>query len=281
MELEALRERFFEGVSRYRYVETLGRGKTGAVFKALDRDTGRLLALKVFAPKPGADYEELLTRFRREVGLNLRIDHPAVARTYGFGTVGDIPFIEMEYVPGKTLREILDDEGVMGLEPSYAATILRNAAVGTHAAHAAGVLHRDLKPSNLMVRESGSVSVLDFGFARDTSGPSITHTSQVLGSPQYMAPELSLGEPASVQSDVYSLGVIAFEALTGHPPFLADNPVALALKHLSERVPDDLSLVPALPVTVRETVLHALGKRPVDRFRTAIAFADALSVVDP
>ncbi len=281
MELEVLRQRFFEGVSRYRYIETLGRGKTGAVFKALDRDTGRLLALKVFAPKPGADYGELLSRFRLEVGINLRIDHPAVARAYGFGTAGEIPFIEMEYVPGRTLREILDEEGVMGLEPSYAATILRATAVGTHAAHAAGVLHRDLKPSNLMVRESGSVSVLDFGFARDTSGSSITHDSQILGSPQYMAPELSLGEPASVQSDVYSLGVIAFEALTGHPPFFADNPVSLALKHVSERVPDDLSLVPDLSAMVRETVLRALGKRPVERFRTALAFADALAVADP
>ncbi len=280
MELEALRERFFEGVSRYRYVETLGRGRTGAVFKALDRDTGRILAIKVFAPRPGADYGELLARFRLEVAINLKIDHPAVARAYGFGTVGTAPFIEMEYVPGRTLRAILDEEGAMGLEPACAAGIVRGASIGTHAAHEAGILHRDLKPSNLMVRESGAVSILDLGFARDTSGPGITLDSQILGSPQYLAPEVSRGEKASVESDVYSLGVIAFEAFTGHPPFLADNPVALALKHVSERVPDDLSAVPDLPESVRDAVLRALAKAPADRFRTALAFADALVSAD-
>jgi serine/threonine-protein kinase len=280
MELEVLRERFFAGVSRYRYVETLGRGRTGAVFQAVDRDSGRLLALKVFAPKAGADYGELLARFRREVGLNLRIDHPAVARAYGFGTAGDIPFIEMEYVPGRTLRDILDDEGVMGLEPAYAAGILRGAALGTHAAHSAGILHRDLKPSNLMVKESGGVSVLDFGFAREAAGSGISHDSQILGAPQYMAPERSLGEPATVASDVYSLGVIAFETLTGRPPFFADNPVALALKHVSERVPDDLSLLPDLPDGLREAVLRSLAKRPAERFASAFAFAGALAGAD-
>ena len=280
MELEVLRERFFEGASQYRYVETLGRGKTGAVFHALERPTGRILALKVFSPRPGADREELLARFNREVSLNLRIDHPSVARAYRSGTAGEIPFIEMEYVPGRTLRAILDDEGVMGLEPSSAARTVRGAAVGVHAAHRAGILHRDLKPSNLMIRESGAVSVLDFGFARDTIGPGISHDSLVFGSPQYLAPEVSLGEKASVESDVYSLGVIAFEALTGHPPFVGENPVALALKHCMERVPDDLSYVPDLPDGVREAVLRALGKRPEDRFGTALALADALAPPD-
>jgi serine/threonine-protein kinase len=281
MELEVLRERFFEGVSRYRYVETLGRGKTGAVFQALDRDTGRVLALKVFAPRPGADEGELLARFRREVGLNLRVDHPAVARAFGFGTAGDIPFIEMEYVPGRTLRAILDDEGVMGLDPPYAAEIVRGAAIGTHAAHLAGILHRDLKPSNLMVREAGGVSVLDFGFARDTSASSVSHDSQILGSPPYTAPERSLGGEATVESDVYSLGVIAFESLTGHVPFRAASPVALALKHVSEPIPDDLFLVPDLPERLRDAVLRALAKSPADRFGSALSFADALRPADP
>ena len=281
MELEVLRERFFEGVLRYRFVETLGRGKTGAVFRAVDRDTGRIVALKVFAPRPGADEGELRARFRREIGLNLRIDHPSVARVFGSGTSAGIPYIEMEYVPGRTLRAILDDEGVMGLEPELAAAVVRGAAIGIHAAHLAGILHRDLKPSNLMVRETGGVSVLDFGFARDADATGFSHASQVLGSPPYMAPDRSLGEEATVESDVYSLGVIAFEALTGHPPFQGPGPVALALKHVSEPVPDDLSLVPGLSDAVREAILVALAKRPADRFSSALALADALQAPDP
>ena len=281
MEPEVLRGRFFEAVSRYRCVGTLGRGRTGAVFQAVERDSGRMVALKVFSPRPGADHEELLARFRREVALNQRIDHPGVAKVFGFGTAGDIPFIEMEYVPGRTLRAILDDEGLLGLAPAMAAGIVTGAAAGAHAAHGAGILHRDLKPSNLMVRESGGVSILDFGFARDEGSSGISHDSLVLGSPPYMAPECSLGHPATPESDVYSLGVIAFEALTGHPPFLAGSPVALALKHVSEPVPDDLSLVPDLPESVRDAVLRALAKRPADRFRSALSFGDALRPADP
>jgi serine/threonine-protein kinase len=281
MEPEVLRGRFFEAVSRYRCVGTLGRGRTGTVFQAVDRDSGRVVALKVFAPRPGADDEELLARFRREVALNLRIDHPAVARVFGFGTAGGIPFIEMEYVPGRTLRAILDEEGLLGLDPAAAASIVRGAAAGAHAAHLAGILHRDLKPSNLMVRDSGGISILDFGFARDERSSGISHDSRVLGSPPYMAPECSLGEPATPASDVYSLGIIAFEALSGHPPFQAGSPVALALKHVTEPVPDDLSLVPDLPASVREAVLRALAKRPADRFPSALSFGDALRAPDP
>lgn len=281
MELDLLRERFFEGAPRYRYVETLGRGRSGAVFQAVERGTGRVVALKVFAPRRGGDEEELLARFQREIELNLRVDHPSVARAFGSGTAAGIPYIEMEVVPGRTLRAILDEEGVMGLDPPVAAAIVRGAAVGTHAAHLAGVLHRDLKPSNLMVRETGGVSVLDFGFARDETDSAYSRDSRILGSPPYMAPERSLGGRASPESDVYSLGVIAFEALTGHTPFQGSNPVALALKHASEPVPDDLSLVPSLPRRLRDAVLQALAKRPEERFRTALALADALGPSDP
>ena len=281
MEPGVLRERFFEAASRYRCVGTLGQGRTGTVFQAVHRDSGRVVALKVFAPRPGADHEELLARFRREVALNSRIDHPAVAKAYGFGTAGDIPFIEMEYVPGRTLRAILDEEGLLGLDPAVAVAIVGAAAAGAHAAHGAGILHRDLKPSNLMVRDSGGVSILDFGFARDEVPSGISHDDRVLGSPPYMAPECSLGNAATPESDVYSLGVIAFEALTGHPPFLAGNPVALALKHVSEPVPDDLSLVPDLPENVRDAVLRALAKNPADRFPSARSFGDALQGADP
>jgi serine/threonine-protein kinase len=281
MDLDALRDRFFRGVSRYRYVEMLGQGTTGAVFQALDRDSGRVLALKVFAPKPGADYDQLLARFRREVGLNLRIDHPSVARAYGFGTAGEIPFIEMEYVPGRTLRAILDEEGELGLEADRAAEIVGAAAVGVHAAHRVGILHRDLKPSNLMVRESGGVSILDFGFARDQESSKITHDSQVLGSPLYMAPEVFQGEPATPRSDVYALGVIAFETLTGHAPFHGENPIILALSHISDPVPDDLRLFPGVPESLREAVHRALAKKPADRFGTATEFAEALEPFVP
>jgi serine/threonine-protein kinase len=185
----------------------------------------------------------------------------------------------MEYVRGRTLRAILDDEGEMGLEPQRALGIIREAAIATAAAHGAGILHRDLKPSNLIVREKGGVSILDFGFAREQSpdGLRLTHASQILGTPQYMSPEQALGEDATERTDVYALGIIAFEVVTGHVPFQAANAVALALKHLHEPVPDDLQLFPGFSRQARAAIIRALAKNPADRFQTALAFSRALS----
>ena len=217
MNLERLRQRFFEGLTRYRWQETVGRGGMGIVFKAQDLDLDDVVAIKVLSPDWETDDQQLLQRFKREINLNRKIKHPNVARIHDFGMSNDFPYITMEYVPGKDLRTIIQIEGK--LPQARAISILRQIALGTEAAHKLGIIHRDLKSQNVMVEDSGAVAILDFGLARGKTTEQLTLDSVMVGTPHYMSPEQALGRPTDARSDVYSIGVMAYEILTGKVPF--------------------------------------------------------------
>jgi len=279
MNLERLRQRFFEALTRYRWQETIGRGGMGIVFKAQDLDLDDVVAIKVLSPDWETDDQQLLLRFKREINLNRKIKHPNVARIHDFGMSGDFPFITMEYVPGKDLRTIIQLEGK--LPQARAISILRQIALGTEAAHKLGIIHRDLKSQNVMVEDNGAVAILDFGLARGKSTEQLTLDSVMVGTPHYMSPEQALGRPTDARSDVYSIGVMAYEILTGKVPYDGESPLVIAMKHVSEPAPDDLHNVTDVSPEFIAIVYRALAKNPDARFATAADLEAELAMLHP
>ena len=258
---------FFEGTSRYRWLATLGQGGVGTVFKALDAELDEVVAIKVLSPNIERDEQALLARFKREIQLNRKIKHPNVARMYDYGVSGDYPFITMEYIDGKDLWDLIDER--KRISPVEAVPILRQIVRGTGAIHRLGILHRDLKSQNVIVDAAGAVAILDFGLARGEFDQSLTLASMLLGTPQYMSPEQALGQELDERTDIYSIGIIAFEMLTGAVPFWAESPVAVAMKHVTEPVPDRLTKFLDVSPALRAIVLRALEKDREKRFASA------------
>ncbi|MFI5182219.1 MAG: serine/threonine-protein kinase, partial [Thermoanaerobaculia bacterium] len=279
MNLDRLRDRFFEGVPRYRWIETIGRGGMGIVFRAHDLDLEEEVAIKVLSPDWETDDQQLLTRFKREINLNRKIKHPNVARIHDFGMSGDYPFITMEFVPGVDLRTLIQREG--RIAPMQSISILRQIALGSEAAHRLGIIHRDLKSQNVMVEDSGAVAILDFGLARGKQSVTLTLDSVMVGTPHYMSPEQALGRPTDARSDVYSIGVMAFEMLTGKVPFDGESPLIIAMKHVSEPIPDDLSRFPDIAPELQAIVLKALAKNPDERFSSAADLEAEMAMLRP
>ena len=275
---QTFRERFFQGIPRYQWLGTLGRGGMGVVFLAKDLDLDDQVAIKVLQPSFDGNEAELLSRFKREIQLNRKIKHPNVARIHDFGMSGEYPYITMEYIAGKDLKSVIVER--RRLHPAEAVAILRQLARGTQAAHELGIIHRDLKPQNVMIEESGAVAILDFGLARGRSNDNLTASSIVLGTPQYIAPEQALGGEADARSDIYSLGIMAYEMLTGAIPFSGETPIATALKQVTDTVPSSFAALPYLPRELKEIVLKALSKRPDDRFSTAAEMESALAMLE-
>ena len=275
MSLDSFRTQFFAAAPRYEWLETLGRGGMGVVFKAKDLDLEEVVAIKVLYGHVAVDDRAILARFKREISLNRKVKHPNVARMYDFGTVDGHPFITMEFVPGKDLQTLILEEG--RIAPPRALPILRQICVGTQAAHEQGIVHRDLKSQNIIVGADDLVSILDFGLARGMVDEKLTLDAVVLGTPHYISPEQAMGQPADARSDIYSIGIIAFEMLTGILPFTADSALGIAMKQISDPVPGNLSLYPDVAPELRAAVHRALEKRREDRFQNAAELESALA----
>jgi serine/threonine protein kinase/CheY-like chemotaxis protein len=273
----AFRERFFRGTPRYQWRSTLGRGGMGIVFLAKDLDLDDDVAIKVLQPTFDGNEKELLSRFKREIQLNRKIKHPNVARIHDFGMSGEYPYITMEYIAGKDLKTIIAER--KRIPEGDAVTVLRQLARGTQAAHELGIIHRDLKPQNIMLEEGGAVAILDFGLARGRTNQGLTADSIVLGTPHYIAPEQAMGGEADARSDLYSIGIIAYEMLTGGLPFVGDTPIATALKQVTEPVPPTLAALPDVSTGLKTIVLRLLEKNPIDRFASASDLDSELAAV--
>jgi serine/threonine protein kinase len=260
LSIESLRESFFAALPRYRYLEVLGRGGMGIVFKAADSDLDEVIAIKVLSSLFQADSDGLLARFKREISLNRKIKHPNVARLYDFGMSGNFPFITMEFVEGLDLAKRLSESGIFS--PARAIAVLRQIALGASAAHEVGIVHRDLKPQNIMVDDDGAVAILDFGMARGSSGPILTLTGEAVGTPHYMSPEQARGKKTDARSDIYSIGVIAFELLTGNLLFDGDSPLEVATRQVEDKVPTERLTANNVPPAFAAIVLCCLEKLP-------------------
>ncbi|MDP9455808.1 MAG: Stk1 family PASTA domain-containing Ser/Thr kinase [Actinomycetota bacterium] len=260
--------------NRYALVRALGSGGMAKVYLAHDEVLGRDVALKMLRGAYAED-EEFVERFKREAQAAARLSHPNIVAVYDRGRSEDGSYyIAMEYVPGGTLKDRIVRDGA--LAPGVSAGVAEQIADALSAAHEQGVIHRDIKPQNALVTRSGDVKVTDFGIARAAASPSVTATSVVLGTAAYMSPEQAQGKPVGPASDLYSLGVVLYEMLTGALPFEAENPVAVSLKHINELAPSPREANPEVPEALDAITLRLLAKNPEDRYPSAAALANDL-----
>lgn len=261
---------------RYRLDELIGRGGMASVWRATDTVLGRPVAVKRLHPGLIAD-EEHAERFRREALLVARLSHSNLVRLLDRGEDADGPYLVMELVDGENLKSLVRREGA--LPPEEAVRICVEVARALAYAHAQGVVHRDIKAQNVLLTRDGGVKLTDFGIARlmETDGEAgLTRTDMLVGSADYLSPEQADGRPIDARTDVYSLGVVLYECLTGRLPFPGEGFVAVAMRHCSEPLPDPRGLAPAVPGWLAATTARAAAKEPSHRYPDAASFAAAL-----
>ncbi|MBV7302342.1 Stk1 family PASTA domain-containing Ser/Thr kinase [Corynebacterium sp. TAE3-ERU2] len=271
---------------RYDPQENIGHGGMSDVYSATDTLLGRQVALKVLRMELARD-ENFRERFRREAQNSSRLNHPNIVAVYDTGEQlidgVSVPYIVMELVHGTTLRGIVHDRGPYS--PSEAAQVMIPVCSALQASHDAGIIHRDIKPANIMVTNTGQVKVMDFGIARalDDATSAMTQTSAVIGTAQYLSPEQARGRNADARSDVYALGCVLYEAITGRPPFEGESPFDVAYQHVHETPtsPSEYAsdLTPTMATNIDAVILTAMAKHPGDRYQSAAEFSSDLELV--
>src|SRR4051794_7863116 len=257
---------------RYELGEILGFGGMSEVHLARDQRLHRDVAVKVLRADLARDPSFYL-RFRREAQNAAALNHPSIVAVYDTGeaetATGPLPYIVMEYVDGVTLRDIVHTDGPM--PPRRAIEIIADACQALNFSHQNGIIHRDVKPANIMISNTNAVKVMDFGIARAIadSGNSVTQTAAVIGTAQYLSPEQARGEKVDSRSDVYSLGCVLYELLTGEPPFVGDSPVAVAYQHVREDPVPPSARHAGITPELDAVVLKALAKNPENRYQSA------------
>jgi serine/threonine protein kinase len=249
---------------RYEILAKAGHGSMGNVYKARDRETGEIVALKLLKTEIASD-QAMMDRFKNELLFARKITHKNVCRVYEFNRVAGIAYTSMEFVEGESLRSVLNRFG--GLPQRKATDLALQVCSGLKEAHAQGIVHRDLKPENVMIDAQGNVKIMDFGIARSMEAGTRL-TGAMVGTPAYMAPEQAAGKPVDYRTDIYSLGLMLYEMFTGTPAFSADNSIAVALKQIREEPPAPHEIEPNIPVAIERAILKCLEKDPARRFQS-------------
>jgi eukaryotic-like serine/threonine-protein kinase len=244
---------------RYEISHLLGAGGMGRVYLARDRSLSREVALKVLDERH-ADNPEFVERFRREAKAAASLSHPNIVTVYDAGEDDETPYMAMERVPGGTLKSRLRERGA--LPPRVAAGVAFEVANALAAAHEKDIVHRDIKPENVLVTDRGHAKVGDFGIARAATATAITETNFILGSVRYLSPEQAKGEDVGPPSDLYSLGIVLYEMLTGRVPFDEENPLATAMKHATEEPASPRKFAPTIPKALEAITVKLLKKDP-------------------
>lgn len=258
---------------RYRLVELLGQGGMATIYRATDSALGRDVAVKVLHPEYGHD-PDFVARFRQEAHAAASLSHPGIVGVFDFGTDEAGPYLVMELVDGEDLAALIRRNGP--LPPRQAARLVAEVARALDAAHERGIVHRDVKPGNIMLTSNGRVKVTDFGIARAWADARLTLPGTTLGSVHYFSPEQALGEPATAASDIYSLGIVLYELLTGRRPWEGDSAASVAMARISASPPSASEIRPSVPPALDAIDRKAMAPEMTDRFASAGAMADAL-----
>lgn len=265
---------------RYEVLERIGTGGMSLVYRARDLTLNRIVAIKILKQQWTED-RDVVARFDQEARAAASVTNPHVVQVFDVGKEEpDVHYIVMELIRGDTLRAKLDAEPVLSVREAL--SIAEQVAEALDAAHAKKLVHRDIKPQNILIAEDKTVKVTDFGIAYATTSGTLVNTRSFLGTVQYLSPEQARGKLVSAQSDLYSLGVVLFEMLTGRLPFEGESAIGVALKHLQDQAPDVRSIRPTLPESVSRIVARALAKDPAERYQSASAMrTEILRILDP
>jgi eukaryotic-like serine/threonine-protein kinase len=259
--------------NRYELEKKIGDGGMAVVFKATDTMLSRPVAVKVLRDTYASD-PQFLERFRREARSAAGLNHPHIVNVYDVGQEGQIYYIVMEFIEGASLKELIVKNGTVPVADAIRLT--GEICDGIGYAHEKGLIHRDLKPQNILLTRDGRSKVTDFGIAKQVGDQTLTQAGFTLGTVQYFSPEQAKGQTATPQSDIYSIGIILYEMLTGRIPFEGDNPVAIAIKHIEEAPPVPRRFNPSIPSALEAIVMRAMSKNPAQRYASAAAMKKAL-----
>jgi len=263
-----------KSLGRYHILEQLGEGGMAVVYKAYDTRLERNVAIKVITPSRQLS-KQFLQRFEIEAKALAQLSHPNIVKVLDFGEQDGMPYIVMEWLPGGTLKSKMG-KSILWHE---AAQMLVPAAQALGYVHRQGIVHRDVKPANILIAASGQPMLSDFGIAKLLESEQtldLTGTGVGVGTPEYMAPEQGAGQPVDARADIYALGIVFYEMVTGRKPYQADTPMAVVLKKMTDPLPSPARFVPGLPAAVEQTLIKALAKDPANRFQTMDEFALAL-----
>jgi len=249
---------------RYQVIEELGRGGMGKVYKVFDKDIQEKIVLKLLKPEIAAD-KKTIERFRNELKFARKISHRNVCRMYDLSTEQGYHYITMEFVPGEDLKSFIKRVGQLPV--GKAISIGKQVCEGLEEAHRQGVVHRDLKPRNVMIDREGNVRIMDFGIARSLQAKGITGSRMMIGTPEYMSPEQVEGKETDQRSDIYSLGIIMYEMVTGKVPFEGDTALTIALKHKTETPPDPRESNAQVPPDLSRLIHKCMAKNREQRFQ--------------
>jgi serine/threonine protein kinase len=258
----------------YRIINQVGKGGMANVYKAYQPSVDRYVAIKVL-PSQLAESKEFATRFHQEARIIAMLEHPHILPVFDYGESDGVAYFVMRYLDAGTLRDRM--EAGRPLPLSEVDRIFTQLAEALSYAHAHGVVHRDLKPANALIDSYGNIFLTDFGIAKllESASPRLTQTDAIMGTPAYISPEQAQGNPVDQRSDIYSLGIILYEMVTGRVPFIADTPLAVLFKHISDPLPPPSSVKSDIPEPIEQVILKALAKDPQDRFATASDFVTA------
>ena len=261
---------------RYEIIKSIGEGGMANVYLAHDLILDRDVAIKVLRGDLAGD-EKFVRRFQREALAASSLSHPNIVEMYDVGEDNGSYYIVMEYINGKTLKQLIKKRGALSL--SETVDIMLQLTDGVDHAHASYIIHRDLKPQNIMIQDNGEVKITDFGIAMALNNTQLTQTNSVMGSVHYLPPEQASGKGATVKSDIYSLGIMLFELLTGNLPFRGDNAVEIAFKQIKDDIPSVREINPEIPQSLENVVLKATAKNPKNRYASAKEMHDDLETV--
>ena len=263
---------------RYEIIRSIGEGGMATVYLGYDSILDRNVAIKILRGDLSSD-EKFVRRFQREALSASSLAHPNIVEMYDVGEDDGIYYIVMEYVEGKTLKQLLKKRGSLTL--SEAIDIMLQLTDGMAHAHDSYIIHRDLKPQNVMIKDDGQIKIMDFGIAMALNATQLTQTNSVMGSVHYLPPEQASGKGSTIKSDIYSMGIIFYELLTGSLPFKGDNAVEIALKHMRDPLPSVREDNPAIPQSIENIILKATAKNPKNRYEDARSMhEDLLTALD-
>lgn len=263
---------------RYELLEKIGDGGMAVVYKARCRLLNRFVAIKILKPEFTKD-AKFIESFRRESQAAASLSHPNIVNIYDVGKEGNIYYIVMELIEGQTLSDVIANEGM--IEYKRAVDIVKQIALALNFAHKNHIIHRDVKPHNILITKEGVAKITDFGIAKAVNaGTIVGNTGTIMGSVHYFSPEQARGGYVDEKSDIYSLGIVLYEMITGRVPFDADNPVTVAIMHMNDDITPPSHYVPDLPRALEEIIIKATNKYQIDRFKTAKEMYDALNNID-